>query len=177
MKVLDLGGRASHWMGSPRRPAQVLCVNLEPPEPEAADLPWLRVEHGDACAWRCDERFDLVFSNSLIEHVGGHERRLRLADRIRAAGDAMWVQTPYRYFPVEPHFLFPGFQQLPIAARARIAQQWPRRDAPRSHRDAYRHAAWIDLLTISDMRDYFPGTRLWFERFGGVVKSVVAIQR
>ena len=31
------------------------------------------------------------------------------------------VQTPYRYFPVEPHWLFPGLQFLPMGLRARGA--------------------------------------------------------
>ncbi|HEX4060865.1 MAG TPA: UDP-N-acetylmuramoyl-tripeptide--D-alanyl-D-alanine ligase [Streptosporangiaceae bacterium] len=48
--------------------------------------------------------YDLVFSNSLIEHVGGHERRERFADTVHQLSGAYWVQTPYRYFPVEPHW-------------------------------------------------------------------------
>ena len=37
---------------------------------------------------------------------------------MRELAQLHWVQTPYRYFPVEPHFLFPGFQFLPLTVRA-----------------------------------------------------------
>lgn len=176
MRVLDLGGRASHWLGSEIRPAEVVCVNLEPPETAARELPWLTVKHGDACAWSERGTYDLVFSNSLIEHVGGHERRLRLAESIHRASSRFWIQTPYRYFPVEPHFLFPAFQQLPVPLRVRIAEHWPRKDAGRSFTDSYDHTSWIELLSITDMRMYFPGAELWYERFGGLVKSLVAVK-
>ena len=99
-----------------------VCVNIaaEPAEPVAA---WIRADQADACDLPeriSSERYDLVFSNSVIEHVGGHAQRMRFAEAIHKISNRHWVQTPYRYFPVEPHWLFPGLQFMPLALRARL---------------------------------------------------------
>lgn len=63
--------------------------------------------------------FDLVYSNSVIEHVGGHARSCDFAGMVKTLARRHWgVQTPYRYFSIEPHWLFPGLQFLPQSARA-----------------------------------------------------------
>jgi hypothetical protein len=88
----------------------VVIVNLKP---QPSDVDWISTLVGDACALPrrvTDQRFDLVYSNSVIEHVGGHARREAFAAAVRNAADRYWVQTPYRYFAIEPHWLFPGFQ-------------------------------------------------------------------
>src|SRR4051794_31096647 len=75
MRVLDLGGTVVHWTSSPIKPKHVVVVNLLP---ESSGIDWITAVKGDACnppgALR-DAEFDLVYSNSLIEHLGGHSRR------------------------------------------------------------------------------------------------------
>jgi hypothetical protein len=127
MSVVDLGGRVGFWRQLPVRPKYVHVVSLEP---APADLPeWVEVDHGDACALPAeiaDRRYDLVFSNSVIEHVGGHRCRLRFAEAVHALAPAYWVQTPYRYFPIEPHWIAPGMQFLPVVVRREVAREHPR---------------------------------------------------
>ena len=80
MNVLDLGGTMEWWVRSPVLPKHVTVVNLEIDEGSAA--PWLTAVVGDAChadSLLAGQSFDLVFSNSLIEHVGGHGARVALA--------------------------------------------------------------------------------------------------
>jgi 2-polyprenyl-3-methyl-5-hydroxy-6-metoxy-1,4-benzoquinol methylase len=57
--------------------------------------------------------FDIVFSNSVIEHVGDAESQQQFAHEIARVGRAYWVQTPNRRFPVEPHLLTPFLHFLP----------------------------------------------------------------
>ncbi len=124
MRVLDLGGTMRWWQLAPARPRHVTVVNLEAGEQPS----WLRSIQGDAChADRlvAGQNFDLVFSNSLFEHVGGHKAWLALSHVIRSLAPRYLVQTPYRYFPVEPHWLFPGMQFLPLPLRSKIASKWP----------------------------------------------------
>src|SRR4051812_29779015 len=71
MEVLDLGGTPAYWRDSPYRPTHVTVVNLTN---ETAGEPWLDIVRADACGLDLSRRFDLVISNSLLEHVGGHER-------------------------------------------------------------------------------------------------------
>ena len=178
MRVLDLGGVPRQWTDRPVRPAQVVSVNLEehPPVPE----PWIRAVRGDACDLPPElraERFDLVYSNSVLEHVGGHARRLAFARTVHAAADRHWIQTPYRYFPVEPHWLFPGFQFLPLRVRVALSHRWPIGHVRSPDRfSSLADVAWVELVGRTEMAGYFPDSDIWSERFGGLTKSLVAIR-
>lgn len=178
MSVLDLGGTVETWMRAPVRPARVHVVNLEKPNGAAPD--WLTAEQGDACELPAHVRageYDLVFSNSVLEHVGGHQRRARFAEAVHELALRHWVQTPYRYFPVEPHFLFPGYQFLPLAARVRIVRRWPLLHSPPGDRSsALRIALGVELLSRTEMAHYFPHSDIREERIGGLVKSLIAVR-
>ena len=115
--------------------------------------------------------FDLVFSNSVIEHVGGHWRRLQYAGFIRAMAPSYWVQTPYRYFPVEPHFLVPGLQFLPFSLQKEVIARWPVGNYAdlKNPRVAMDRAMAIELLSKAQLRSYFPDATLIPERMGPLV--------
>lgn len=176
MSVIDLGGRAATWERAPVRPKAVLVVNLE--EPPDGLPSWLRAETGDACALPrhiASGSYDLVFSNSVLEHVGGHAQRSRFADSVHSLAPRHWVQTPYRYFPVEPHWLFPGLQFLPVTARAGIVRRWPLGHSPLVTReDSLRAVMGVELVGRAEMRAYFPDSDLICERMAGIVKSLIA---
>lgn len=179
MSVIDLGGRLRTWQRAPVRPRRVHVVNLEGPQAEVPG--WAVFDQGDACALpariaRC--RYDLVFSNSVIEHVGGHERRLRFAESVHTLAGAHWVQTPYRYFPIEPHWLAPGLQFLPVAARAEVARFWPLAIwRPASYEEALTRILNVELLDRTQMRYYFPASILRCEKLFGITKSLIAYHR
>jgi hypothetical protein len=179
MSVMDLGGTAEAWQRAPLRPASVHVVNLEP-EPEG--LPdWIRADQADATALPptiIGAHYDLVFSNSVIEHVGGHVQRLRFADAIHKLADRHWVQTPYRYFPIEPHWLFPGFQFLPLTIRAEISRRWPLVHTQSPNRgEGLRAAMSVELLSRTEMAVYFPDSEICTERMLGTTKSLIAIKK
>lgn len=178
MSVIDLGGRLETWQRAPVRAKHVHVVNLEQPP---AELPyWAEVDQVDACAppgALARRRYDLVFSNSVIEHVGGHERRLRFAETVHTLAEAHWVQTPYRYFPIEPHWLAPGMQFLPVALRATLAHRWPLGHTPSPDRAAaLRSVLWTELLDRTQMRHYFPDSAVRAERVLGLTKSLIAVK-
>lgn len=177
MRVLDLGGDAGFWRAAPVRPLSVTMVNL------FADCPtetWLRTVQGDACEPPrevSDARFDLVVSNSLLEHVGGHARRAQLADVIERSADRHWVQTPHRYFPVEPHWLFPGIQFLPFSVRVLITEKWPVGNVhPTTHLEAVAAVHEVELIGKAQMHSYFPDSEIWTEKLAGLPKSLVAVR-
>lgn len=181
MSVLDLGGTAVFWKRAPARPKSVHMINtVTDPDLEPGDESWLRLDVGDACdipTGVLDPRYDLVYSNSLIEHVGGHSRRMAFAEQVRTVGDEYWVQTPYRYFPVEPHWVAPGMQFLPLWARAKYGSVWPLADVPeKTFGVAVEAQLWTELLDISAMRWYFPDAEMYYERLAGLVKSVTAVK-
>jgi hypothetical protein len=175
MRVLDLGGTAVSWRVTGLRAESVTIVNLDPSE--APEEPWMTTVQGDACDGGFG-KYDLVFSNSVLEHVGGYARRRQFADVIQEAAPLWWVQTPYRYFPIEPHWLFPGFQFLPFQARVKITQHWNagHRTLLTDKGEAAASVASVELISATEMRAYFPGSDIWFERFAGLPKSIVAVR-
>jgi hypothetical protein len=179
MSVIDLGGTVEAWQRAPIHPGSVHVVNLEPPPEEVPS--WIRADQADACSLPphiSSGNYDLVFSNSVIEHVGGHAQRMRFADTVHKIADLHWVQTPYRYFPVEPHWLFPGFQFLPLTVRAELSRRWPLAHTPSSsHDDGLRAAMSVELLSRAEMAVYFPYSIFRFERLMGMIKSLIAIKK
>lgn len=181
MRVLDLGGTVESWHRAPVQPAHVTVLNLY--EPGESDDDRILPLTGDACRAAdalahagADQDFDLVFSNSLIEHVGGHAPRFELASQIRKLADHHWVQTPYRYFPLEPHWLFPGMQFMPVAVRAQIAAHWPLvHTRPESIDEARHEVLWTELLSVTEMRSLFPESTILREKVAGLTKSVIAV--
>jgi hypothetical protein len=181
LRVLDLGGTVHTWASAPVRPKSVLVVNL------AADrwhgqLDTVTTRIGDACHLPADltrDSFDLVFCNSVLEHVGGYHQRQALAETARSMAPLHWVQTPYRYFPVEPHWIFPMFQFLPLASRASLARQWKvgHRRAPTGDSAAgVELALGVELISVTEMRHLFPDSEVLYERFGGLIKSLIAVK-
>jgi hypothetical protein len=176
MSVIDLGGTAEAWLRAPVRPAHVHVVNLEA---GPSDTPaWIRADQADACDLPSHIRnsnYDVVFSNSVIEHVGGHSQRMRFAEAVHKLADGHWVQTPYRYFPIEPHWLFPGFQFLPLPLRAEISHRWPlAHTRSQDRQDGLQAAMGVELLGRTEMASYFPDSTLRTERVAGLVKSLIA---
>lgn len=190
MSVLDLGGTVQFWQQAPRLPRSVTVLNPALPTVPVFDgvggtasvaAGSVRFVVGDACEPPTEVRsssYDIVFSNSCIEHVGGHQRRIQFARTVHRAAPRAWIQTPYRYFPLEPHWMVPFGQQLPTPLRAEIVRRWPLRPAgfpSSSRRDALAEVMGVELLTASDLVWYFPGAHIWRERIAGLTKSLVAV--
>jgi len=178
MSVLDLGGAPDTWTGSPVHPEHVHIVNVEPVPSDAPG--WIEIDQANACALPdriSARRYDLVFSNSVLEHVGGHERRMRFAEAVHRLAPAHWVQTPYRYFPVEPHWIAPGMQFLPVRARAAMARVWPLAKVKAGDlRSALDGVLWTELLDRTQLRYYFPDSEIRSERLMGLAKSLIAVR-
>jgi hypothetical protein len=177
MRVLDLGGTASSWLHAPTLPRELTILNLVHPSSDGS----ARLVSGDACdppRELAGERFDLVFSNSVIDQVGGHQRRGAFAEQVHTLAPAHWVQTAYRYFPLDPYFLFPGFASLPVAARRAILCRWPVTiQFTREPMKAIEHVLRVELLSRTELRYYFPTSEIMAERMAGLTKSLIAVRR
>jgi SAM-dependent methyltransferase len=119
---------------------------------------------GDACAMPfADGEFDVAYCNSLIEHLEVGDRA-RLAAEIRRVAARWWVQTPNRWFPIEPHVLLPGYQFLPHRLRERAGRF-----------GASGEFESIELLGASELRRLFPDAAIVRERVGPLTKSLIAV--
>src|SRR5579875_2428417 len=102
-RILDVGGSPAIWQFLSSRP-QVTILNF--PSALEPGTHGMELVAGDGCQLPfADRAFDIVFSNSVIEHVGGPAAQKRFAEEIMRTGKRYWVQTPDRSFPVEPHLL------------------------------------------------------------------------
>jgi Methyltransferase domain len=174
--ILDVGGTDSIWSQAPVLP-RVTLVNLQPP---ARELPEFTYVTTDATRLPFGDRsFDICFSNSVIEHLGTRERQRALADEIQRVGRALWVQTPARAFPLEPHLITPFIHWLPKRLRRRLVRRgtvWGLVTKP-TQAQAESLVDEIVLLSRRDMAELFPTCEIVVERFLGLPKAYVAVRR
>ena len=80
----------------------------------------VRLVMGDATDMKqfSERQFDVVFSNSVLEHVGGPPDQHRMADEVMRVGRAASSRRSRAGSRSEPHFLFPFFGVLPVRPRA-----------------------------------------------------------
>ena len=102
-------------------PDRITALGITPGERFAEAFPNVRYVRGDATALPfADGEFDVVFSNAVIEHVGGRERQQVFADEAMRVGRRVFVTTPNRWFPLELHTHLPLVHWLPEPAAHRV---------------------------------------------------------
>lgn len=175
--ILDIGGTQHFWeimQFTEIEGINITILNLEPPE---VRYPHFSGIAGDATnlAEFSDGTFDVVFTNSVIEHVGDYEAQNRMATEVQRVGRHYFLQTPNYYFPIEPHFLFPGYQWLPLEARVWLIQHFRLGWRPKTpnRRQAQEMVESIRLLRKSELRQLFPQAQIYEERLLGMVKSFI----
>jgi methyltransferase family protein len=180
-QVLDVGGTPLNWSLVEVRP-RVTILNMPRAREEAEGrFRWISGD-GRLLPFR-DGAFDVVFSNSVIEHVGDRESQRRFAREIARVGRAYWVETPNRWFPIEPHLLTPFLHFLPRGWQGPIARRftvWAMIERPSPDRWEFyieHYLRDIRLLAAGELREMFPGAAIVRERFGGFTKSLIAARR
>jgi len=162
-KVVDIGCGRAGWLNGLDPQIEVTGVDRKPSMPgysgrnrgyvqgDALDLPF------------ADGAFDIAFSNSVIEHLSPADWS-RFAAEVRRVSKRFFVQTPNKWFPIEPHVLLPGYQFLP-RSQQRVLWDLMVRDEPYDE---------ITLLTASQLTRLFPGSTIIRERVGPSTKSLIA---
>jgi hypothetical protein len=94
---------------------------------------------------------------------------------MRRVARAYWLQTPNYWFPLELHFLIPGFQWLPEWLRILILRTigCGRAGRFRSNEAARLAVREIRLLTRRELEEIFEEGNIWPEKMLGLVKSWV----
>lgn len=195
-RILDLGG------GNGAHIAHVLdATRCEPRNVTIADIDRIAlnkaqrrfgfsvVEIGESSRLPFPDRsFDIVFCNSVIEHISipksevwsvrsGRLFRLRALQRqaefaaeVDRVGRAYFVQVPYRWFPIESHTWLPFVSYLPRPAMLRLIRLsnscWIKATRP----DFY-------LPTRREFKSMFGDGAIREERSLGLVKSLIAYRR
>jgi SAM-dependent methyltransferase len=128
-------------------PDRITALGLHDGDAFRTRYPPVHYVQGDACALPfADGEFDVVFSNAVIEHVGGRERQRRLVSEALRVGRRVFLTTPNRWFPIEVHTRLPFVHWLPEGAAHRIYDL-----AGKSF------AKELDLLSRRSLESLFPG--------------------
>ncbi len=179
-RVLDIGGTPECWALLDEVPQLTLLNTPRAKDDLAGAAAWVAGD-GRRLPFR-DGAFDVVFSNSVIEHVGDAESQQSFAREVARVGRGFWVQTPNRWFPVEQHLLTPLIHWLPKGWQRPIVPRcnvWSllmpaTEDRRRFYIEHYLNE--VRLLGFGEMRALFPGARVIRERFWGITKSLVAVR-
>jgi hypothetical protein len=179
-RVLDLGGNLFFWklareLGRPQ--PFVTIVNLYPASEVLPDkIEWI-VADGTELPF-AEQSFDVVFCNSVIEHLGTWQAQKKFAEEIYRVSSRHFVQCPHKYFPVEPHLITPFVHWVPRRFRIRLLRNftvWGWMTRPR-HEDCRKMIEELQLLGNSEMRRLFPESQIQVERLLGLPKSLIAIK-
>ncbi|WGF93438.1 class I SAM-dependent methyltransferase [Aequorivita marisscotiae] len=177
LTILDVGGTESFWVnrGYHKNPdIHITLLNLTKAETQHDNMESVV---GNACdlSEYSDNTFDLVFSNSVIEHLYSYENQELMAKEVQRVGENYYIQTPNKYFFIEPHYLLPYFQFLPrktklfVLSKTRLS-----RGNKLSMEKAKDKVAEIQLLSLKDMNHLFPRAKIFKEKFLGMNKSLTA---
>jgi Methyltransferase domain len=174
LSVLDAGGTQEFWekVGFIQPDIAIVLYNLTQ---VATPYPQMKSMAGDARNMHefRDKEFDVLFSNSVIEHVGTYQQQRQMAEEVQRVGKRYCVQTPNRFFPIEPHVLLPFFQFLPFSLKvfilSRFRTPWGWKLA--NKQGAIEYVQEIRLLSEKELRALFPGAKIYKERFLGLCKS------
>ena len=177
-RILDIGGTPDNWVLIPVRPRLVLLNMLRAQADLSGAAHWVAGD-GRALPFR-DQSFDVVFSNSVIEHVGDAPAQRQFASEIARVGRAYWVQTPNRWFPVEQHLLTPFVHWLPKPLQRAVVLRftvWSALTRPTADRREFylnHFLRDVRLLGPGELQSLFPPARILRERFLGFTKSLIA---
>ncbi len=177
-RILDIGCGES--FRSPWFESSSNLVGIDIRQVDVSTKPYERFVCGNACELPFpNNSFDLVYSNSLIEHLPTRKHQRQFACEVSRVGRYFWVQTPDTGFPVDPHYLVPFFQHVP--------EKWQRPLADRLSGSWLLGGYYITRgWNVSDYRfetvlglngprllALFPGAALLRQRFLGLSQSIV----
>lgn len=174
IRILDIGGTQKFWedMHFVNIPGvHITLLNIFKEEPRYKCFTSLA---GDACNLQQfkDKEFDIVFSNSVIEHLFTYENQKKMAEEVRRVGRYYYIQTPNYYFPVEPHWLFPFFQFLPFRLKLFLTKNITARRRTKDNERARVLINEVRLLKPKEMRELFKDGQAYNEKFMGLTKSI-----
>ena len=172
--ILDVGGKINFWENrgiAGNTNFEITLINIEK---ETSKYSNIHYEIGNATnlSQFNDKSYDVVHSNSVIEHLYNFNNQSKMASEIIRVGQKHIVQTPNKKFFMEPHYLLPFFQFLPkklqykILTKTKLSRlkKWDKKFAK-------QYIEEIKLLDLKEMKILFADSKIYYEKFMGMNKS------
>ena len=180
IRILDIGGTPDYWKYlnfKYIKNVSIISLNLEVievPEDFKEIITSVKGTAINMCEFP-DQSFDLVFSNSVIEHVGDYHDQMKMANEMKRIGVHGFLQTPNKFFLMEPHFLFPYFQLLPNRMKEELVFRFSLGyfKKAQDRNEAREIANSVQLLSICQLKRLFPWAKIYKEKWMGLTKSFV----
>ena len=174
-RVLDVGGGGYPWdILDPA--AHITILNRERPHTVPEDTKHEFVIGDGTNLQYADQSFDLVFSNSVIEHVGDLSTQQRFANEMLRVGRNVYCQTPNKYFFIEPHLIAAFIHWLPYSILRKLIRYgsiWGWVAKPNQAQiDEFLNST--RLLDLKEFKDLYPNCELRLEKVLGFTKSFIA---
>jgi ubiquinone/menaquinone biosynthesis C-methylase UbiE len=174
--VLDVGGTAGWWKEDFPKGVSISIVNIDDDHREEVTENGFKFYKADGRALPfADKEFYLTFSNSVIEHVGDLTDQQRFAYEAMRCSQKLYLQTPNKWFPIEPHLITVFVHWLPFKIARRLIRYfsiWGLIAKPTQERiDEFLMTT--RLLTRKELETIFPQAHITEEKFLGLAKSFI----
>ena len=174
ISILDVGGKINFWENrnlAGNNDYKITVLNIEKEKSNYSNINCLIGDATNLNQFK-NKSFDIVHSNSVIEHLYNFENQKKMASEIMRVGQKYIVQTPNKYFFIEPHYLLPFFNIVPekikylILTKTKLSRlkKWDKNFAKQYIKE-------IRLLSEKEMKTLFPKSKIYFEKFLGMNKS------
>lgn len=178
--ILDVGGVAAWWTDVKPASRAITVVNMDGLHESTCTAAGIKFMVADGRNLPfADKQFDFVLSNSVIEHVGGLEDQRRFAAEMVRCGKSIYMQTPNRWFPVEPHLIALFIHWFPFSVLRHLVRWFSvwglvHRPTQKQVDDFLRDTR---LLTRQEVVSIFPDCKFEDEKVLGLSKSFIAVLR
>lgn len=175
--ILDIGGKINFWenqglAGNDDYLFTILNLNIE--KSKYSNIKCITCDATNLSEFG-NKSFDIVHSNSVIEHLHSFENQIKMANEVQRVGIKYFIQTPNKYFFLEPHYLLPYFQFLPKFIRFQILTKTKMSRLKKWDKDfATQYLNEIRLISLTELKTLFPNSNIFFEKFLWLNKSFTA---
>lgn len=186
-KILDVGGTIHIWemlsflQNYPK--VDIVLLNLRKPSEYEMRVIQAKKRYkfieGNALSLPFKNKsFDIVFSNSLLDHLSSFDNQKKFAEEVKRVGKGYFIQTGNRRFFFEPHFLTPFVHYLPKKIQKKIIRNftiWGLLTRP-SSQVVNSIVDEIRFPTEKEFKALFPEALVIKEKFLFFTKSFVAVK-
>ena len=180
VRILDIGGTYHYWKSAglldhTRYHLTLLNIDAEY-LPET--IKGFSTVDGNAMSLDYPNNyFDIVFSNSVIEHMGSRQGQMRMAREVQRVGRSYYIQTPSKWFLLEPHCRIPFFQFLPKYFRAFLIYKFKINYFPTksTYTECLKVSDSTIMLSYREFKSLFTEAEIIKETLFGITKSYTAV--
>lgn len=184
VNIVDIGGTKEYWNIVPSEFLENYNVNITiinvPGTGKYEDNGPFKFVEADGCDLKGfkDNSFHISHSNSVIEHVGGWQRKVDFAKEVSRVSQSYYIQTPNYWFPIEPHCMTPFYHWLPKPIQVWLVMHFELGNWSKilNIGEAVRHVESFNLVNKVMLQELFGDGKIIKEKFFMFTKSITSIK-